>query len=603
MKAKVVEIDLGRRSVKETEIASRPWLGGRGLAVKLFTDRMEPAADPFSPESVVVIATSPLTGTTAPTAGRGHLVFKSPLTGTIGSANSGGRFGKVMKAAGVDALILRGAAETPVYVYLTDQGSGPAERVRIEEAGELWGRSVPEVSDELSARHGRSASVLAVGPAGERLVRFASLMNEKNRAYGRGGPGAVFGAKKLKAVVVNGSRRTEIADPRRFQDAAEQLRHVLKQQPVTKRVLRDLGTAGLVLLINQMGMLPHNNFRDCSHLPQRLRQVSGEAIAQKILARPGGCYACPILCQRHTRIGEKTGEGPEFETVILMGPDCDIYDLERITLGNYTANELGLDTISLGGTLACALELVDRSIIKKAELTGLTFRAGNPEIYPEIVTRLGLREGLGDLLAEGSLRLAEKFERPELAMQVKGLELPAYDPRGMMAQALGFMTSPTGACHLRGGYSVQLAFFGGMKEVPRFSVRQAALTAKNQQDLGIIQDSLGVCRFTGFAVGPEHWARLYGAVIGEEVSRGELAIAAERIACLERLFNISAGFGRQHDDLPPRFKQETITIDGEPRRISDEDRNRMLDDYYRVRGWDRDGLPAPATLEELGIEE
>jgi aldehyde:ferredoxin oxidoreductase len=595
MQSRVIEIDLTKREVKELTIDPRPWLGGRGLAVKLFTDRVDPSCDPLGPENVMVIAASALTGTAAPTAGRGHAVFKSPGTGAIGSANSGGRWAKVLKSAGCDALVIRGGARTPVYISISGQ-------VTIHDAADLWGREVPEVSELLAARHGgRESSVLAIGPAGENKVRFAALMNENNRAYGRGGPGAVLGAKQVKAIVVKGSARTEVADPARFQDAVEQARHVMKAQPVTKRVLRDLGTAGLVHLINEMRMLPRRNFQNCIHEPELIERISGETIRDQILERAGGCWGCPILCQRHTRIGDHHGEGPEFETVVLMGPLLDIYDLEAITLANYRANELGLDTMSLGGTLAGAVELFERGAITKADAGGVELRFGNSELYPGIVDRIARREGIGDWLAEGSRRLAERFEHPEAAMQVKGLELPAYDPRGMAAQALGYMTSPTGACHLRGGYSIALAFFGGIREVPRFSIRQAAMTCKNQQDLGIIQDSLGICRFTGYATGAEHWARIYGAAIGEEFSRAELEAAAERIATLERLFNVRAGFSRKDDDLPARFKTEPIVIGRRERIISEQDRERMLDDYYQVRGWDREGVPQPETLSKLRI--
>jgi len=602
MRERGIEIDLTTREVKEFSFDPRPWLGGRGLAVKLFTDRADPGCDPLAADNVLVAAVSAITGTAAPTAGRGHIVFKSPLTGAIGSSNSGGRWGKVLKSAGYDALVIKGASSNPVYILVTDQGKDLAERVSLRPAEELWGKSVPEVSDLLAGRHGQDCSVLATGPAGEKLVRFASLMNEKNRAYGRGGPGAVLGAKRVKAIVVKGSAKTGVAEPERFKDAVEQTRHIMKAQPITKRVLRDLGTAGLVHLINEMRMLPRRNFQDCIHDSDLIDNISGEAISRTILERAGGCFSCPILCQRHTRVGGKSGEGPEFETAVLMGPLLDIYDLEAITLGNYRANELGLDTMSLGGTLACAAELFEREAITPADAGGIALRFGEASLYPEIVEKIGKREGIGDLLAEGSLRLAERFEHPEAAMQVKGLEIPAYDPRGMMAQALGYMTSPTGACHLRGGYSIALAFFGGIREVPRFSVRQAAMTCKNQQDLGIIQDSLGICRFIGYATGAEHWARIYGAAIGEEVSRAELEQAAERIASLERLFNLRAGFSRKDDDLPARFKTEAISIGRRDRIISEADRERMLDDYYQVRGWDREGVPRPELQERLSIK-
>ncbi len=600
--SRFIEIDLSTEEIKEGAIDGSPWLGGRGLAVKLFTDRADPGCDPLGADNVFVVATSPLTGTAAPTAGRGHMVFKSPLTGTIGSANSGGRWAKVMKSAGYDALIVKGAAKRPVYMSITDQGADVSERIKIHDASDLWGQDVPTVSDELASRHGgKKASVLATGPAGENRVRFASLMNEKNRAYGRGGPGAVWGAKQLKAIVVNGAGKTEVADRDRFKDAVDQCRHIMKAVPTTKRVLRDLGTAGLTRLIDVMDMLPHRNFQDATHDQSLLKNVSGEAISKKILEREGGCFGCPILCQRHTRIGDKRGEGPEYETVILMGPVLDVYDLEQITLGNYMANELGMDTISLGGTLACAAELFEAGALDQSDFGGESIGFGDAKAYPEIVSRIGMRSGLGDLLAEGSARMAKKAGRPELAMQVKGLELPAYDPRGMHAQALGFMTSPTGACHLRGGYSVQLAFFGGIREVPRFSARQAPVTTKNQQDVGIIQDSLGVCRFTGFATGTEHWARVYGATIGEDVRRSEMEKAAGRIAALERRFNVQAGFTRADDDLPARFSTEPIMIDGRERVITAAERERMLDDFYLVRGWDREGVPTQECLEKLGV--
>lgn len=603
MTCRVLEINLSGNEISEREFDDRPWLGGRGLAARLFLEHADPRCDPLGEDNPVVFATSPLTGTIAPTAGRGHAVFKSPLTRGIGSSNSGGKWSKVLKSAGFDAVVIKGKAKSPVYISITDQDDRPGGGVAIYDAAHLWGKSVHDASSLLlDESGGKDASVLAIGPAGESMVKFASLMNDLDRAYGRGGPGAVFGSKNLKAIVVKGSKSTEVADPERLRNVVDQTRHVMKAVPTTKRVMRELGTAGLMHLINIMGMLPHRNFQDCNHDEKLLDNVSGEAVAERILEKAGSCFGCPIMCQRYTRVGERTGEGPEFETAALMGPLLDVYDLERITLGNYRANELGVDTMSLGGTLACAAELFETGAISAADLGGESIRFGDHEVYPEIVERISKREGWGDLLAEGSRALALKADNPQAAMQVKGLEIPAYDPRGMHAQALGYMTSPTGACHMRGGYSISLAYFGGVKEVPRFSVRQAALTAINQHNLGIIQDSLGVCRFTGFAVGADHWARIYGAVTGIETGTENLGKAAERIAALERLFNVKAGMTREHDDLPRRFKQEPITIEGRGRVISEEDRARMLNDYYRERGWDPDGVPLAETLEKLQVE-
>jgi len=601
MKCKATVIALGAREIKEQEYDSEKWLGGRGLATRILMDHCDPACDPLGVDNVVVMAASPLTGTIAPTAGRGHAVFKSPLTGAIGSCNSGGKWGKVMKSAGLDAMVIKGAADSPVYITVTDKGGALTGRVTIHDATDLWGKNVHETTAILQERHGKSASVLTIGQAGENLVRFASLMNDKNRAYGRGGPGAVFGSKNLKAIVVSGARKTEVAEPARLKKSVEQSLHTMRAVPTTKRVLRALGTAGLVHLINMMGILPRRNFQDCSHDESLLDRISGETIAEKILEKPGACFNCPIVCQRHTRVGEKTGEGPEYETVVLMGPLMDIYDLEAITLGNYAANELGMDTMSLGGALACAAELLDDEEIKPSDFKGFPVRFGDAEIYPRIVQMIAERDGIGDLIAEGAREMARRIGRPKSAMTVKGLEIPAYDPRGMPAQALGYMTSPTGACHLRGGYSVGLGFFGGIKEVPRFLIRQAALTAINQQNVGIIQDSLGVCRFTGYALGIEHWARIYSAVTGKETGAKDLERAADRIATLEKIFNIRAGFSRADDDLPPRFKTEPIIIEKKARLISENERNRMLDDYYTERGWDREGAPLNKAMEEIDM--
>jgi len=601
MKAKTLIVDLTSGNISERGYDAGPWLGGRGLATHILMDHCDPACDPLGPGNALVIALSPLTGTTAPTAGRGHAVFKSPLTGAIGSANSGGRWGRVLKGTGFDALVVKGAAKSPAYLSITDQGATLAERVRLLDGSALWGLDAHATTAALQRDHGDKSSVLTIGPAGENLVRYATIMNDRNRAYGRGGPGAVFGTKKLKAVVVSGAGRTDVADPERLKQVVEQTRHIMKAVPTTKRVLRELGTAGLIHLINFMGILPHHNFKDATHDERLLDQVSGEALTAKILDQAGACFGCPIMCQRHTHVGDKIGEGPEFETMALMGPAVDIYDLEAITLGNYAANELGLDTISLGGTLACAAELFEAGVLHPADFGGDAVRFGDAAIYPGIVGQIAERRGLGDLLALGARGMAAKLGRPDLAMTVKGLELPAYDPRGMPAQALGYMTSPTGACHLRGGYSVSLAYFGGYKEVPRYLIRQAALTAINQQNAGIIQDSLGICRFTGYAVGMQHWARIFSAVTGTETGANDLEHAAERIAALERRFNHRAGLTRADDDLPARFKTEPLTIDGKGRVVAEADRNRMLDDYYAERGWDRDGSPLPETLAKLGI--
>jgi aldehyde:ferredoxin oxidoreductase len=486
---------------------------------------------------------------------------------------------------------------------------GP-DRVEILPADHLWGRTTHETNDVLAAASepGRPARVLCIGPAGENLVRFAAVANDRNRVYGRCGPGAVWGSKKLKAVRVRGRERIAIADPEKYRSGLDQAIYLMKQAPVTKRLMRDLGTAGLVELINLIAMLPHKNFQDCLHRDEDVERISGETLAKTLLEKAGSCYLCPIGCQRHTRVagragGEERGEGPEYETMVLMGPLCGIYDMAAITRANYRANELGLDTMSYGGTLACAMELAERGRIGPGETAGLDLAFGSAGALEALVGLTARREGLGAALAEGSSRLAASRGRPELAMTVKKLEIPAYDPRASYTQALGYMTSPSGACHLRGGYAVSLAFFGGAKEIPRFSLLQSPIAIRNMQNTGILQDSLAVCRFTGYAFAADPWARMASGVTGRDFSVARLEEIENRVASLERQFNVEAGATAEDDALPARFADVPIVVEGKERRVTRDDQERMKRDYYGVRGWDAAGRPTPELRRALHIEE
>jgi aldehyde:ferredoxin oxidoreductase len=427
-------------------------------------------------------------------------------------------------------------------------------------------------------------------------------MNDRNRAYGRGGPGAVWGSKNLKAIRVSGQEKIRIKDKEKFQAGLEQSFYLLKQAPATKRLLRELGTAGLVELINLINMLPHRNFQDNLHRDEDVERVSGETLSKKLLERAAGCYLCPIACQRHTRVGDRKGEGPEYETMVMIGPDCDVYDLEAITRVNYLCNELGMDTISFGGTVACAMELFQRGVLRSKDTEGLDLRFGRSEILEELARCIAFRQGIGDRLAEGSFRLAGSFLHPEWAMTVKKQEIPAYDPRASFTQALGYMTSPTGACHLKGGYAVSLAFFGGPREIPRFSLLQSPIGIRNMHNLGIIQDSLGVCRFTGYAFSTDPWARMMNGLTGLDFSTARLEEIANRVAAVEKLFNLAAGLTSEDDALPERFSRESIRVAGEEHVVSAEAASRMRADYYRARGWDVEGRPTSSLLRTLRIK-
>jgi aldehyde:ferredoxin oxidoreductase len=600
-----LEVDLTRGEIRVRTLAAgliADYLGGRGLATRLFYDAVDPRVDPLGPENVFVIAASPLIGTNAPTAGRGHMVFKSPLTGVIGTSNSGGTWGAAFKATGYDAILVKGRAPSPVFIDITP------ERTEIVPADRLWGLDAHQTTDALTAdvEPGVRPKVLCIGPAGENLVRIAAVVNDRNRVYGRCGPGAVWGSKNLKAIRVAGKAKIQVHDKERYQSGYDQALYLMKQAPVTKRLLRELGTSGLVELINVINMLPHRNFQDSLHVEENLEAISGETLAKTLLERAGGCFLCPIGCQRHTRIESEDGtsekgEGPEYETVVMMGAVCDIYDLEAITRANYRCNELGLDTMSFGGTVACAMELFESGRLRPEETGGMDLRFGNAAVLEPLARETAVRRGAGALIAEGSFRLAERCGRPDLSMSVKRLEIPGYDPRASFTQALGYMTSPSGACHLRGGYAVSLAFFGGNKEIPRFSLLQSPLSVRAMQNKGILQDSLGVCRFTGFAFDVGPWARMMTGVTGLDFSEAKLEEIANRVATLERLFNVEAGVRAEDDLLPPRFSEIPIVVAGEERVVSGEAQERMRRDYYVVRGWDASGRPTKSLLDTLRI--
>jgi aldehyde:ferredoxin oxidoreductase len=598
---RILEVDLSSGRIDDLPLDAglvTDYIGGRGLGARLLYDRIDPACDPLGSENIIVIAAAPLIGTNAPTAGRGHMVFKSALGGSIGTSNCGGTWTPAFKATGYDALIIKGRAASPVMIDIQEGGAD------ILPADGLWGMDVPTATEALMAGAGdRRARVLLIGPAGENLIRFAAVMNDRNRAYGRGGPGAVWGSKNLKAIRVFGQKKIQIKDRDRYQAGLDQGFYMLKQAPATKRLLRELGTAGLVELINLINMLPHRNFQDTTHSDEDVERVSGETLARKLLQRAAGCYLCPIGCQRHTRVGDKKGEGPEYETMVMIGPDCGIYDLEPLTLANYLCNELGMDTISFGGTVACAMELFERGLLTTKDTGGLELRFGRSDLIEELARRTAFRDGVGDLLADGSYRLAERCGHPEYSMTVKRQEIPAYDPRASFTQALGYMTSPTGACHLKGGYAVSLAFFGGTKEIPRFSLLQSPIGIRNMHNLGIIQDSLGVCRFTGYAFSYDPWARMMSGVTGMDFSTARLEEIANRVAAVERLFNLASGLTSADDTLPERFSSEPIVVAGEERVVSKGAIVRMRRDYYEARGWDEEGRPAPSLMSSLRIAE
>jgi aldehyde:ferredoxin oxidoreductase len=587
---KNLRVDLSSNEVesKDTdEKLAHKFLGGRGFGAKILYDSLDPGVEPLDPENVVVIAVGPLTGGPVPTPGRFSASTKSPLTGTITDSNCGGDWGPAFKRTGKDYLVLEGSAPEPTYMTIFD---GEA---KLHDAKNLWGMKTSEVTELLQEEHGAKAKVLCIGPAGENQVRFATAMTGHS-ALGRGGLGAVLGSKNLKAIVVKGSENIDYADGDRLKFVNKEASRNINQSPITSKAYPQFGTAVLMNVINESGMLPKNNYRN-SDILDKVEDVSGEAIAEKILDGQTGCWGCMIRCKRDTSLDDSSGEGPEYETDWALGPNCGNYDLEKITEANYLCNEYGVDTISAGSTIAASMELSQEGVVD----WGLEF--GKSEDVTELVEKIARRDGIGDELAEGSRRMTEKFGRPEISMNVKGQELPAYDPRGAQGQGLCYATSNRGACHLRGGFLVGAEILGAPEMINRFGHTGKASLAVEEQDVGAVYDSLTICRFSHYAVSNPMVARLLSAAIGEQVDTEKLIRFGERIHNLERLFNIREGFGPEDDTLPERLLSEPLEsgpAEGKVVKLAP-----MLEEYYETRGWDETGTPTGKKIKELGLEE
>jgi aldehyde:ferredoxin oxidoreductase len=584
-----VDLSTGQTQVEPfDEGLARSYLGGRGLGARMLASEVGPTVQPLSLENRLVFATGPLTGTRVQTSGRFSVTTKSPLTGTILDANSGGTWGVTLKRAGYDALIVQGESERPVFLSIDEGGA------TLTDASTLWGLSVSETTRRLG---GRGRNVACIGPAGENQVLLSAVMNDGNRALGRGGVGAVMGAKRLKAVVVSGAQKTSVADDEALKFVVYEAGKALKANPMTSQALPQFGTAVLVNLMNEAGVLPTRNFSESRF--EQAAGISGEALADSLLVRKTGCWGCPIACTRVTRTAQASGEGPEFETLWAFGAACGIGDLEAIAEANYLCNDLGLDTISAGATIACAMEMTERGILPGE----LSF--GRADLLAPTLRSIAYREGLGNELAEGSRRFARRHGVDEYAMQVKGMEMPAYDPRGMQGQGLQLATSNRGACHLRGNM-LGPEILGIPKMVDRFAVHGKAGLVIVHQNLSAAIDSLVVCKFSSMALGDEHYARMLTAVTGIRFEPQDLMTIGERIWNLERCYNLREGFTSADDTLPARLLAEPL--DQEPSVIRKMDEGQtvqlapMLKEYYRFRGWDANGVPTARKLGDLGLE-
>ena len=594
---KIARINLTTGEIKveklDLELAHK-FIGGRGLGTKILYDEGVATVDPLSPENKLVYITGPMTGAAAPSTGRYMVVTKSPLTGMIASSNSGGVWGQKLKYAGWDALIVEG--EAPAWKYLNIED----DKIELLDAEEYVGVMSEEIDEKLKEKHGADASVLNIGPAGEKKVLLAAIMNDKDRAAGRSGVGAVMGSKKLKAIVVKTSRKNldNIADIDALKAATKRSMELIRENGVTGSGLRALGTAVLVNIINNVGSLPTKNWQESYY--EQAEDISGEALAEKYLVKPSACARCPIACGRVVNINGKVAGGPEYEPLWAYGANCGNNDLNVIDECNMLCNEYGLDAIGTPCTIAAAMELYQRGAIKEEECAGVPLEWGSTKALIEWTKRMGNPETELDwLMSSGSARLCEHYGMPEVSMSVKKQEIPAYDARGVQCIGITYATSNRGGCHVR-GYMISPEILGLPQQLDRTVTNEKAAWAKTFQDLTAVIDSMGHCLFTSFAMGAPEYTDLLNAATGTNWTVDQVLEIGARIYNIERMFNKAAGMKPEDDRLPKRLLQEPVVNGPSKGMISQ--LPLTLPQYYEARGW-VNAFPTDETLKKLGLDE
>ena len=579
----VLVVDLTKKKIS-TEPLHQEWVkeywGSWGLALRYYWDLVKPEVDPLSAENAIVIMTGPFSGTLVPLTSRLALVSKSPHTGTIFTSNVGGAFGPELKYAGYDGLIIKGASDTPVYLKIAD------DQVSIEDASTLMGKGIFATEKYMEEAIGEpGAKTLAIGPAGEKQITYSMIGSESYRQFGRGGTGALFGSKNLKGVVCKGSGSVVVADMPKF---IERITHHTTENLLTEDNLwaNTDGTAVLVDVTNEMGIHPNRNYS--GGVNNHKDAVNSDAIkAAKIADR--ACASCPLACGKFTKIGAAEIEGPEYETLCLGGSNCEINDLEAIIKFNRICDDLGIDTMSCGSTISMAMEMTESG------RHDFGIRFGDGEEYLKLVEEIAsLSTERGRDLAMGAKKLAEKYDAADISMEVKGLEMPAYEPRGNYGMGLAYATSERGACHLRA--------FPIFNETP-FEIDSLVEEVIESQNFNGIKWSMCFCDFWG-SINTNIIAELLSVGLGEDVSAEELGKAGERIWTLSRLFNLRNGFGVDADSLPEKVLKKPLTSGPNAgKTFAQEDFSIALNRYYQKRGWDKQGQPNTAKLAELGLDK
>jgi len=607
---KVLRVDLTHKKTEEitfSEEMCRKFIGGSGLGAKILYDETNADTDPFSPEAPLIFMAGPTANTLVPTSGRHAVVARSPLTGVFGESDAGGTWGVRVKQAGLDGIIITGKAEKPTYLWIQDG------KVEFRDASHLWGKDTYEIDPILKAETHKNATVAAIGPAGEKLALLAGIVHDGKdaRIAGRCGLGAVMGSKNLKAIVVQGSNKTPVAHR---EDLAASVKELMPTILESSKTFGKLGTSGGVPTHETMGNFPLQNWR-LGRWEEGAKKISGAAMAESILVKRYACRQCPIACGREVKVEHGPyagvdGAGPEYETMGTLGGMCLVDNLEAIAMANELCNRYGLDTISTGATIAFAMECYENGLISKKDTDGIELTWGNHHALVEMVKKMGKREGIGELLGKGSRKAAQEIGgiAPEFAMHVKGLELPAHDPRSYFGAALAFATSARGACHLSAwtmGFERGLTMpeVGADGRITRWEVEGKAKFVADCQFVMGMYDSMKLCKFIAFGgIKVSHGLKWFNQVTGWDMDLPEFFKTGERLFNLKRMINVRWGVSRKDDTLPARSLTHKRVGPGlTESELHLPPLGRLLSDQYEYCGWNELGIPRPEKLEELGL--
>jgi aldehyde:ferredoxin oxidoreductase len=598
-----VNLSIGKITMEKLdEETAKKYIGGIGLGMKLWLANSKAGVDPFNPENPLVLAVGPVSGTMFPTGGNGHaFISKSPETGGVGEAVSHGTFGAEIKRAGYDAIILTGKAERPVYLWIDD------DSVQLLDAEKIWGKSPSETEDAVKEELGDYyVRVASIGLAGEKQSKIANITNEKTRAAGRTGLGAVMGSKNLKAIAVRGTKDIVVAKPEEFIEMVKEFHERMKGPAAQK--YRTLGSAENVMILNALHCLPTRNYNNSYF--DNAEKVSGETLNERYVAKIIACNSCAMRCEHEAVIHDGPYKGTmarmEYDNIWALGPNCGVDKLDAIIKASDLCNYYGLDATSTGVTVSFVMDCHEKGILSHEELDGIDAHFGNAEALLQLIEKIGKREGIGEVLADGAKAAAAKIGKgsDKLAQNIKGLEVTGYDLRCLKTAALGFAVSFRGADHNRSGaYAFDIS-----GKVDRFKAEKGrGKLVKDSEDIYALIDSLIICknaRGTLYKELPD-MAKLYTLVTGYEMTPQELSLAGERINNLARLINIREGLSRKDDTLPWKVMNQPITDDGPGKGsvVTQEELDLLLDDYYLSRNWTLEGVPTKDVLTKLGLED